>query len=101
MAVQVHQVSFLRDRELGLLAAKTTFGHRYGHSFACPNSDQIGLELRDYPEHVEQRTADGVARILDAAAEAERPECVALRGEILGFGGDAGVTDEHDSDSSV
>jgi hypothetical protein len=33
--------------------------------------------------------------------DAERREGVALGGEILGVGGDPGVTDEHDSDCSV
>jgi len=72
LEVQLHQVVLLCSREFGLLTAQTALGLRHGHSLARAHPDQIRLELRDHPEHVEQQPADRVARVVDAAAEAER-----------------------------
>ena len=57
---QADQMCFLPGVELGLLAAAPTLGLRYLHPFAGAQPDQVGLELRDHGQHVEQQPADRV-----------------------------------------
>ena len=62
---------FLPGVELGLLAAEPTLGLRYLHPFSGAQPDQVGLELRDHGQHVEQQPADRVVRVVDRGAETE------------------------------
>ena len=68
---QADQMRFLPGVELGLLAAEPTLGLRYLHPFSGAQPDQVGLELRDHRQHVEQQPADRVVRIVDRGAETE------------------------------
>jgi hypothetical protein len=55
---QADQVGFLSRVELGLLAAQPALGLRDPHPFLGPQPDEVGLELRDHGQHVEQQPAD-------------------------------------------
>ena len=68
---QADQMCFLPGVELGLLAAEPTLGLRYLHPFSGAQPDQVGLELRDHGQHVEQQPADRVVRVIDRGAQAE------------------------------
>ena len=57
--------------ELGLLAPQPALGAGDLHPFARAHPDQVGLELGDHRQHVEQQPADRVARIMNRAADAQ------------------------------
>lgn len=71
-SVNADQMSFLFRRKLGLLPAKTAFGLGNCHPFSSSGADEVSFELGDLAEHVEQKPADRVGRVVDAAAEVER-----------------------------
>jgi hypothetical protein len=52
-------------------AAEPTLGLRYLHPFSGAQPDQVGLELRDHGQHVEQQPADRVVGVVDRGAETE------------------------------
>lgn len=62
------EVRFLLGADLGLLAAQAAFGLGDLHAFAGAHPDQIGLELGDHRQDVEQQPAD---RVVHRAAEVE------------------------------
>jgi hypothetical protein len=68
---QADQMCFLSGVELGLLAAEPTLGHRQLHSFSGAEPDQVGLELRDHGQRVEQQPAHRVVRVIDRDAETQ------------------------------
>jgi hypothetical protein len=78
--VQFDEVGFLARVELGLLAAQAALGLGDAHAFACSQSDEVGFELRDHGQDVEQQPPHGVGRVVDRAAEAELD---VARGETL------------------
>ena len=57
---QADQMCFLPRVKPGLLAAEPTLGLGYLHPFAGAQPNQVGLELRDHGQHVEQQPADRV-----------------------------------------
>jgi len=57
--------------ELGLLAAQTTLRPGDSHALLGPQTDQVGLELGDHRQHVEQQPTDGVGRIVHRRADAQ------------------------------
>ena len=69
--MQRDEMRFLARVELGLLAAQTAFGLGDLHALAGAHPDQVGLELGDHRQHVEQQPADGVGRIVHRRADAE------------------------------
>ncbi|SNR67925.1 hypothetical protein SAMN06272737_118120 [Blastococcus mobilis] len=79
--VQGPQVGFLSWVELGLFAAQLPLGLGEPHALARAQADQVGLELGDHGQHVEQQPADRVVRVVHRAAEAQ-PDLA--QGELLG-----------------
>ncbi len=70
----------LLDRgELGFLAAQATLGPSGGHTFAGAGPDEVGLELCDHGQDVEQESAYRVGRVADRPAEVE-PDLTAIPG---------------------
>jgi hypothetical protein len=69
--VNLHEVTLPRDGKLWLLAEEAAFRFRYLHAFASSSADQIGFELSDHREHVEQQSSYGVERVMDGTADAE------------------------------
>jgi hypothetical protein len=69
--VQCDQVSLLGLRQLGLLAPEPALGLGDGHALAGAHSDQVGFELCNRAEDVEQQPTDRVGRVVDAAAEVQ------------------------------
>src|SRR5215218_4881442 len=70
-AVQLRdQMCLLAAVELRLLAAEAAVGLRDSHAFAGAEPDQVGLELRDHRQHVEQQWAHGVGRVVQRPADA-------------------------------
>jgi len=57
-----------RAAELGLLAPKVPLGLRDLHALLGAKPDQVGLELGDHGQHVEQQLADrvGLCHLRDA-----------------------------------
>jgi hypothetical protein len=69
--VQRDEVRLLAPGELGLFTAQAAFGLRDFHALARARAYEIGLELGDHREHVEQQPPDRIAGIVDRAAEVE------------------------------
>ena len=96
------QVPGLVGGQLRLLAPEVALGPGDGHAFACPHPDQVGLELGDHREDVEQQPADRVGGVVDGAAEAEAD---VLRGEfvddVAGVGQRSGESVEFGDDEGV
>jgi hypothetical protein len=69
--VHLHQVFLLRGGEFRLFAAESSFRFRDLHTFASSGADQVGLELSDHGEHVEQQSAHWVVGIVDGSSDAE------------------------------
>lgn len=80
-SVEAHEVAFLRFGELGLPTSKLAFGLRDRHAFAGPGSDEVGFELGDHAQDVEQQFAHRVVRIVDASAHIQT---YSLAGELIG-----------------
>ena len=70
-AVQGHEVLFLGGGELGLLAAQPALGLGDLHAFPGPRANEVGFELRDHGQHVEQQAADRVCGVVDVPAQAQ------------------------------
>jgi hypothetical protein len=58
-------VSLLWQSQLGLLATKVAFRSRDRHAFPGARSNQVGLELGNHREHVEQHATDRIFRVMD------------------------------------
>jgi len=71
-AVQLHEVLLLRGGELGLASAELPGGLGDGHALAGAGTDEVGFELGDHAEHVEEQPADGVGGVVDRSPEVER-----------------------------
>ncbi len=84
---EVHEVGLLAGVELGLLAAQLALGLGHPHSFARTQPDQVGLELGDHRQHVEQQPADRIVRVVHRPAEVEAD---LPAGELLGDGAGVG-----------
>ncbi len=80
-AVQFDEVSFLRRRELGLLAAEAALGLGDLHALARTRAYEVGFELGHHGEHVEQQAPDGVGRVVHRAAKVEADLAA---GEVVG-----------------
>jgi len=57
--------------QLRLLAAQPAVGFGDLHPLPGPHPDQVGFELGNHGEHVEQQPADRIGGVVDRAAEAE------------------------------
>ena len=55
----------------GSFASQAALGFGDLHPFSGAQPDQIGLALRNHPEHVEQGPSDGIGGVVNPAAEAE------------------------------
>jgi hypothetical protein len=55
----------------GSFASQPALGFGDLHPFSGAQPDQIGLALRNHPEHVEQVPSDGIGGVVNPAAEAE------------------------------
>ena len=60
---------FLPMIQLGLLATQTPFGLGDLHPLSGAQPNQIGLELGDHREHVEQQPSDRVSRVVHVCPE--------------------------------
>ena len=69
--VEGDEMSLLARAELGLLAAQAAPGLGDLHALAGAHADQVGLELGDHREHVEQEPADRIGRVVHRPAEVE------------------------------
>jgi hypothetical protein len=70
----VHQrdeASFLTAVELGLLAAQPALGLGDPHALAGTEPDQVGLELSNHREDIEQQPADRIGGVIDRPAQAQ------------------------------
>ena len=57
--------------QFGLLAAQFSFGAGDGHALAGAHADEIGLELGEGGEDVEEHLAHGIVRVVERAAEGQ------------------------------
>jgi YD repeat-containing protein len=64
-------MSFLAMVEFGLLALEVTFGLRHFHSFTSPQTDEVGLELGNHGEDVEEQPPDRIGGIVDGPTQVE------------------------------
>jgi D-serine deaminase-like pyridoxal phosphate-dependent protein len=71
--VQLEQMLGLVRLQLPLLAAQPAVGFGDLHPLPGPHPDQVGFELGDHGEHVEQQPAHRIGGVVDRAAEAELP----------------------------
>jgi len=69
--VQLEEVLGLVWFQLRLLTSQPALGFGDLHPFSRAQADQIGLELRNHREHVEQEPSDGIGGVVNRAAEAE------------------------------
>jgi hypothetical protein len=70
--VELDEVGLLALRELGPAAAQLARRSGDGHPFSGAHADEVGLELGDHGQDVEQQSADRVGGVVDRAAEVER-----------------------------
>jgi len=66
-------MALLRGRELGSLSTESAsaFGFRDLHTFPGSGADQVGLELGNHGEDIEQEPSDGAFGVVDRSADAE------------------------------
>lgn len=57
--------------EFGLLAPEMPLGLRHLHSFACSEPNEVGLELGNHGEDVEEQSSDGIGGIVDGPTQVE------------------------------
>ena len=57
--------------QFGLLAAQFPFGSGDGHALAGAHADEIGLELGEGSEDIEEHLAHGIARVVEGPAEGQ------------------------------
>ena len=69
-AVQ-QEVRLLARGELGLLATQAALGVGDSDAFTRACADQVGFELGDHGQHVEQQSPDRIGRAVHRAAEVE------------------------------
>ena len=69
--VQLEQMLGLVRLQLRLLTAQPTVGFSDLHPLPGPHPDQVGFELSDHREHIEQQPAHRIGGIVNRAAEAE------------------------------
>lgn len=69
--VQFHQVGFLFEGELGLFPAEPALGLGNLHPFAGSHADEIGFELGDHRQHIEQEFPHWVGGVVDGATNIE------------------------------
>ena len=69
--VQRDEMRLLARCELGLLAAQATLGLGKLHALARARANQVGFELGDHGQHVEQEASDRVGRVVHRATEVE------------------------------
>lgn len=69
--VQSDEVGLLLERKFGLHTPEPTAGLRDFHPLAGALTDQVGLELCNHRENVEQKPSDRIGRVVDWTAEAE------------------------------
>lgn len=69
--MQFDEVRLLLGVEFGLLAAQPALGLGDLHPLAGAHPDQVGLELRDHGQHVEQQPAYRIAGVVHRAADVE------------------------------
>jgi hypothetical protein len=55
--VQGDEVGFLASVQLGLLTPQPTFRIGNSHAFSAAKADEVGFELGDHGQHVEQQPA--------------------------------------------
>jgi class 3 adenylate cyclase len=60
---QRDKVSFLTRVEFGLLTLQSALGLGDFHALAGAEPNEVGLELRDHGQHVEQQAADRVGGV--------------------------------------
>ena len=70
-AVQLEEVLLLARRELGLLAAQAALGLGDLHALARARAYEIGFELGDHGQNVEQQPPDGVGGVVHGAAQVQ------------------------------
>ena len=64
-------MSFLATVEFGLLASEVALGFRHLHSFASPQPNEVGLEIANHGEDIEQESSDRIGGIVDRPTEIE------------------------------
>ena len=64
-------MGFLAMVEFGLLAPEMPFGLRHLHSFASPQPDEVGLELGNHGEEVEEQPSDRIGGIVDGPTQVQ------------------------------
>src|SRR5664280_2043609 len=64
-------MSFLAMVEFGLLAPEMPLGLRDLHALASPQPNEIGLELGNHGENVEEQPSDGIGGIVDRPTQIE------------------------------
>ena len=57
--------------QFGLLAAQYPFGAGAGHALAGAHADEIGFELGEGGEDIEEHLAHGIARVVERPAEGQ------------------------------
>ena len=80
---QSHQVRFLPVIKFGLLTPQMPFGLGDLHPLSCAQPNQVGLELGDHCEHIEEQPDDRVGRVVHRSAQVETN---LTRGELIGDG---------------
>jgi hypothetical protein len=86
-AVELDEVGFLHRAELGLLAAQPSLGVGDAHALARARAHEVGFELGDHDQHVEQQPAHRIGRIVHGGAERELD---LAGGELVGDGARVG-----------
>ncbi len=98
--------------QFGLLAAQFSFGAGDGHALAGAHADEIGLELGEGCEDVEEHLAQGIVRVVERPSEGQfhaaflKPigDGAGIRngpGEAVEFGHDQSVALAHGGEGLV
>jgi len=64
-------MSFLAMVEFGLLASEVALGFCHFHSFPGPQPNEVGLELGNHGEDVEEESSDRIGGIVDGPTQIE------------------------------
>ena len=62
--------------QLGLLAAQFPSGAGDGHALADAHADEIGLELGEGGEDIEEQLSNGIARVVEGQFHASFPKLI-------------------------
>ena len=88
--------------QFGLLAAQISFGAGDGHSLAGAHADEIGLELGECCEDVEEHLAHGIVRVVERPSEGQfYAAFLKLIGDGAGIRNGPGEAVEFGHDQSV